>query len=69
MAPQYLYKYRPFTSQCDIEFARQIVCENTIFFAPPVTFNDPFDSRPAFTFEAPLDEMKGRGWWSSRPRR
>lgn len=58
MAPQHLYKYRPFSSECDIEFARQIVCEHTIFFAPPVTFNDPFDSRPAFTFDAPLDEMK-----------
>lgn len=58
MAPQFLYKYRPFTSDCDIERARQVVCDGAIFFAPPCTFNDPFDSRPAFTFDAPLDEMK-----------
>lgn len=58
MVPEYLYKYRPFSGECDIEFARQIVCENTIFFAPPCTFNDPFDSRPAFTFDAPLEEMR-----------
>ncbi|GGY45342.1 DUF2971 domain-containing protein [Pseudoduganella albidiflava] len=58
MHPEYLYKYRPFASECDIEFTRQIVCDNTIYFAPPCTFNDPFDSRPAFTFDAPFDEMK-----------
>ena len=58
MAPEFLYKDRPFTGECDIERARQIVCDNAIFFAPPCTFNDPFDSRPAFTFDAPLDEMK-----------
>lgn len=58
MSPRYLYKYRPLATACDIERTQRIVCDSRIFFAPPCSFNDPFDSRPAFTFEAPVDEMK-----------
>lgn len=57
-SPQFLYKYRSFSSPCDFERTQRIVCDHHIYFAPPCSFNDPFDCRPAFSFDAPFDEMK-----------
>ena len=57
LIPSNFYKYRPFQTGKDIERAEQIICQHQIYFPPPISFNDPFDCRPSFTFEATRNEM------------
>lgn len=44
--PQYLYKYYSFN-----KYTERIIVHNEIYFATPLEFNDPFDSKPAIDFK------------------
>ena len=44
--PQYLYKYYSFN-----KYTERIIVHNEIYFAKPLEFNDPFDSKPALDFQ------------------
>jgi len=39
------------------EFVERTICHGELYFPRPSSFNDPFDCRPSFLFEATDDEM------------
>ena len=41
-----------------VQRVEQIVLRNEIFFAPPSSFNDPFDLKPAFSLDAPPERQR-----------
>ena len=41
-----------------MEYTQKIVCDAELFFANPLTFNDPFDCRPSFSMQATNDQLK-----------
>lgn len=51
--PKYLYKYRSLS-------ARTIDCllSDTVFYAPPESFNDPLDSKPSLRADSSIEELK-----------
>jgi hypothetical protein len=55
-SPANFYKYRSLTDDC-CKFVERIVCGHEIYFAPPSSFNDPFDCRAPFLFDASKEEM------------
>jgi hypothetical protein len=55
--PEKFYKYRPFSDDA-IRWIERIVLHNEIYFAPALTFNDPFDVRAVFDFEAAPDHQR-----------
>ena len=54
--PSKFYKYRSIFGQSG-EFVKRTVCEDEIYFPPPASFNDPFDCRPAFSFDVSDEEL------------
>lgn len=52
-APDKFYKYRSMAEAGVIKWVERIVLHNELYFAPAKTFNDPFDLRPVFSFDAP----------------
>lgn len=55
--PAKFYKYRPMNTSELVQRVEMIVLDNEIFFAPPSSFNDPFDLKPAFSLEAPPERQ------------
>lgn len=45
--PQHLYKYRPASSDADIAKLIEVLVDRRVWFASPLTFNDPFDCYPS----------------------
>jgi len=56
--PEYFYKYRPMNSPEMIRRVEQIVLGCEIYFSPPSSFNDPFDLKPAFSFDASPERQR-----------
>jgi len=54
--PQKFYKYRSVSGRAG-DFAMRIICDHEIYFPPPSSFNDPFDCRPAFSFDVSDEEL------------
>ena len=55
--PEHFYKYRSLVGDA-VRWVERIVLGNEIYFAPASTFNDPFDSRPVFSLEAPPEHHR-----------
>jgi hypothetical protein len=70
MRPDYLYKYRDCRNEDQINWVKQILNEDSLYFAPADSFNDPFEFQ--FQFEDPVfgdfmayaskNNMFGRAW-------
>ncbi|GGE82152.1 DUF2971 domain-containing protein [Massilia psychrophila] len=54
--PTEFYRYRSLSSGAS-EYVERTICHNELYFAPPRSFNDPFDCRPCFSFEGTAREM------------
>ncbi len=52
----YLYKYRSLSAK-SCGYVERIICHDELYFPKPSSFNDPFDCRPVFTFEATDKEI------------
>lgn len=55
--PTHFYRYRSLQGD-SVEFVERTVRLNELYFPSPSSFNDPFDCRPTFSFEAPPEEME-----------
>lgn len=55
--PVHFYKYRSLIGDA-AGWVERIVIDNEIYFAPASTFNDPFDSRPVFSLDAPPERHR-----------
>jgi hypothetical protein len=55
--PCYLYKYRPLSGEY-VKRVEAIICDNELYFAPPLSFNDPFDCKPYFAETASIAEKE-----------
>jgi hypothetical protein len=55
--PCYLYKYRPLSGE-NVQRVEAIICDNELYFAPPLSFNDPFDCKPYFVDAASIAEKE-----------
>ncbi len=55
--PSYFYKYRAFVEE-DWTRTKQIFTQNKIYFASRTQFNDPFDCRFNYSFDAKSEEVK-----------
>lgn len=51
--PTTFYRYRAFNAT-----TLEILCDDTVFFAHPGTFNDPMDCNPTLRCDSPLDELR-----------
>lgn len=49
--PSHFYRYRSLGGEA-AEFVKKIICDSELYFSEPSAFNDPFDCRPSFLFEA-----------------
>lgn len=56
--PEKFYKYRPMNTLELVQRVEKIVLHNEIFFAPPSSFNDPFDLKPVFSLDAPPERQR-----------
>jgi Protein of unknown function (DUF2971) len=56
-SPLHFYRYRSVRGRA-AEYAEKIICQHELYFPPPSSFNDPFDCRPTFSFQASYDEKK-----------
>ncbi len=54
--PSHFYRYRNLANGA-AEHVERTICHNELFFPKPSLFNDPFDCRPSFQFEASDEEM------------
>lgn len=50
--PHRLYKFRSLSSATDKRFARSMIVDGELYFANPMSFNDPFDTLPAISMES-----------------
>lgn len=55
--PSYFYRYRSLSGG-SAEYVERTVCHSELYFPAPSSFNDPFDCRPCFSFDATSDEMQ-----------
>jgi len=53
--PKQLYKYRSLAGE-SFKHTEDILTRNLIYFAPPLSFNDPFEFHASVSFEAPDDQ-------------
>lgn len=53
--PDHLYKYRSMDGP-SLEFTKDIVVGSNLYFANPISFNDPFDQFPAVSVESTPEE-------------
>lgn len=51
--PRYLYKYRSLATPDDVQHTAQIFEDHTLYLASAEQYNDPFECRVKFSFEAP----------------
>ena len=51
----HFYRYRKLSGEFS-EYVERTVCHNELYFPKPSSFNDPFDCRPSFSFEASNEE-------------
>ncbi|VXC20433.1 conserved hypothetical protein [Luteimonas sp. 9C] len=51
--PPYLYKFRSFNPHLIAE-----LCNSEIYFASPITLNDPLDSKPSIILDLPLERLE-----------
>ena len=51
--PEFLFKYRPHD-----RYSESWILKEELFFASPAVFNDPFDSKIAYTFEGTPEQKK-----------
>jgi hypothetical protein len=56
-APAKFYKYRSMNGDAATWVGRTVL-QNEIYFAPPLSFNDPFDMRPALSLEATPEQQR-----------
>lgn len=49
--PIHFYRYRSLAGGA-AEFVERTICHDELYFPKPASFNDPFDCRPIFSFEA-----------------
>lgn len=56
--PDYFYKYRSVRSAESLEWVRQIICDNSIYYPAPESFNDIFDCRPTFLFQTSKSKIR-----------
>jgi hypothetical protein len=54
--PTHFYRYRSLSAGA-AEYVERTICHNELYFAKPSSFNDPFDCRPSFLFEASDEEL------------
>ncbi len=54
--PPKFYKYRSLAGDAS-GYVEKIICQHEIYFPAASSFNDPFDCRPTFSFEATDDEI------------
>jgi hypothetical protein len=54
--PTHFYRYRSLSAGAD-KYVQRTICHNEIYFPKPSSFNDPFDCRPSFLFDASAEEM------------
>ncbi len=54
--PAYFYRYRSLSAGA-AEHVERTICHSEFYFPKPASFNDPFDCRPSFQFEASDKEM------------
>ena len=52
-----LFRYRSLRDAA-AKYTKRIICGNELFFANPLTFNDPFDCRPVFAIKAANSSIK-----------
>ena len=52
-----LFRYRSLEGSSSA-YTKSIICENQLFFANPLAFNDPFDCRPVFRLQASNEQIK-----------
>jgi hypothetical protein len=45
-------------SELSAKYVEKIICDHELYFSAPSSFNDPFDCRPPFSFEASDDEKR-----------
>ena len=56
--PAHFYRYRSLSAGLGaVEYLEKTISHSEIFFSKPALFNDPFDCRPSFLFEASEKEM------------
>lgn len=53
--PTHFYRYRSLADDNAV-YAERTVCHSELYFPRPSSFNDPFDCRPCFSFEASKKE-------------
>lgn len=56
-SPRYFYKFRSLSGN-QAKYVERTICNNEIFSPAPSSFNDPFDCRPIFSFEASDTEKR-----------
>lgn len=54
--PAHFYRYRSLRDK-DAEYVERTICHSELYFPKPSSFNDPFDCRPSFSFEASIEEI------------
>lgn len=54
--PTHFYKYRSLAGR-NAEYVERTICHDELHFPAPASFNDPFDCRPIFSFDASENEM------------
>lgn len=54
--PDYLYRYRSLAGD-GAKYVKETICDSTLYFSSSSSFNDPFDCRPSFVYEATDDEL------------
>ena len=57
-----LFRYRSLDGQSS-EYTKCIIFESRLYFANPLSFNDPFDRRPVFKLQASNDQIKDLLRW------
>jgi hypothetical protein len=54
--PTHFYRYRSLSGE-SAEYVERTICHCELYFPRPSSFNDPFDCRPSFSFEASNQEI------------
>jgi hypothetical protein len=60
LLPKKLYKYRALSTGQDLEWVKDILLNNRLYFPTRLGFNDPFDSRIHFDWESTEDQWRKR---------
>lgn len=58
--PKYFYKYRPLSSDKELEFLLSVLNNDSLYWSSPLDFNDPFDCAPVPIISGSKEKKKLR---------